>query len=80
MRTLFALLAILGMSGCSLLDDGIHAATGESRAERQDRHALEQSRQTWSTPGRTPYEVETEARGSFRRQHGREPSLNWTAR
>lgn len=70
-------LAIAPLSGCSSL---YHALCGESDAERHDREKLAEYRKHWSTPGRTSAEIETEARGTFKREHGRDPQLNWHAR
>jgi hypothetical protein len=64
----------------SLIDDGVHAACGESARERRDRQALDANKAVWATPGRTDHEIDTEARGTFRRANGREPNLNWSAR
>jgi hypothetical protein len=64
----------------SLIDEGIHAACGESSQERRDRKERERYRRHWSTPGRTPEEIEGEARADFQRKDGREPNLNWHAR
>jgi len=80
------LLAILvACSGCSVIAEGLvdaalGAAVGETEQERKDREALEAYRRLWSTPGRNAWEIEAEARGTFRRVHGREPNLNWHAR
>jgi hypothetical protein len=77
------LVLLVAVAGCaemasSLIEDGIHAACGESRQERGDRHAMECYREHWATPGRT--EIEAEARGTFRRTNDRDPNLNWHVR
>jgi hypothetical protein len=88
MRQLTQLLCCLTVlsacSGCrsiaeSLIDSAFNGMHGESKQERRDREAMEGYRRTWSTPGRTDGEIETEARGTFRKVHGREPNLNWHA-
>jgi hypothetical protein len=56
-----------------MCDAAFSAITGESDEERSDRHLMESYRQSWATPGRTDYEIETEACGTFRRKHGRDP-------
>ena len=85
MRRFCVLLLLAALGGCkgiggSPAEEGVHALAGESCQERADRHALDRYRSAWSTPGRTPYEVEVEARANFRRKHGRDPNLNWSAR
>ncbi len=66
---------MLASCGCaSLIEDLAYSAFGESSEEHRDRKAMERYREHWSTPGRTPYEVEIESRGTFRRVHGREPN------
>lgn len=72
---------LTALAGCeSLVDHAVSAACGESQQEREDRQRLDSYRQGWATPGRTEAEIETEARGTFRRTQGRDPNLNWHAR
>lgn len=75
-------------AGCAMVIEGlcenainsaVHRACGGSSQEREDRESMESYRRSWSTPGRRTHEVETEARGTFRRAHGRDPNLNWHA-
>ena len=89
MRRILCVLCVLVAlgfgSGCasifeSLVDSAVGAAFGESSEEGSDRQKMEEYRKHWSTPGRMDSEIEEEARGTFRRKHGREPNLNWHVR
>ena len=81
MARILPLLLLFALAGCeSFINDLVHQAAGESSRERADRHQMEGMREAWSTPGRWQSEVDAEARGSFRRQNGRDPNLNWSAR
>lgn len=83
------LIALAACSGCAsiaeslfdaAMESAVSAAFGESDQERRDRREMEDYRRCWSTPGRTPEEIEVESRGSFRKAYGRKPNLNWHAR
>ncbi len=77
------------ISGCAAIAEALfkgvvesacHTAYGESEEERQDRQEMERYREHWDTPGRSSSEIEREARGKFRKKHGRDPNLNWHER
>jgi hypothetical protein len=85
MKRAVALLVAFSLSGCQsmadslisgLLDSAWSSMWGESDQQRADRYELQGDRESWSTPGRTSYEIDTEARGTFRKVHGREPDIN----
>jgi hypothetical protein len=66
-------------AGCASMMDSLVDSlfdSGESEQQRADRKKMDTYRQTWSTPGRRPHEVEIEARGTFKRVHGREPDVD----